>query len=247
MKTILSQCPACGDKLKISTIKCSGCGLEIRKDFEFTPFDRLDTEQYAFLMEFLKSQGNLKSVQMSLGLSYPTAKKKLTQLLSSLGLCDRAAEKKVKIDLSGLTSNADSHNASDMIRQKLAACGGRTTVRSIKGKNYEVWVVDESHFSCENIVPYRYDIFDVIVDHLVSQGGKSRKGNGRARLGDPKCDETTIAGAIIKNYFHKEVGQSAFDPGFALIAILEWAGIVRSEWGYVELSEQYKQEMGFCD
>lgn len=244
MATILSKCPACGDDLKISTIKCCGCGLEIKNDFELTPFDRLNPEQYTFLIEFLKSQGNLKSVQNTLGLSYPTAKKKLSQLLTSLDL-NNNTEPLAELDISEWKSNFDSHNASDIIKQKLIACGGRASVRSIKGKLYEVWIVDESHFSCENIVPYGYDVFDIIVNLLISQGGRAKKGSGRARLGDPKCEETTVAGAIIKNYFHKNVGESAFDPGFALIAIMEWAGIIKSEWGYVELTSAYKQEIGF--
>lgn len=244
MATILSKCPACGDDLKISTIKCCGCGLEIKNDFELTPFDRLNPEQYTFLIEFLKSQGNLKSVQNTLGLSYPTAKKKLSQLLTSLDL-NNNTEPLAELDISEWKSNSDSHNASDIIKQKLIACGGRASVRSIKGKLYEVWIVDESHFSCENIVPYGYDVFDIIVNLLISQGGRAKKGSGRARLGDPKCEETTVAGAIIKNYFHKNVGESAFDPGFALIAIMEWAGIIKSEWGYVELTSAYKQEIGF--
>ena len=42
MANILSKCPACGDDLKVSTIKCCGCGLEIKNDFELTPFDRLN-------------------------------------------------------------------------------------------------------------------------------------------------------------------------------------------------------------
>ena len=244
MATILSKCPACGDDLKISTIKCCGCGLEIKNEFELTPFDRLNPEQYTFLIEFLKSQGNLKSVQNTLGLSYPTAKKKLSQLLTSLDL-NNNTEPLAELDISEWKSNLDSHNASDIIKQKLIACGGRASVRSIKGKLYEVWIVDESHFSCENIVPYGYDVFDIIVNLLISQGGRAKKGSGRARLGDPKCEETTVAGAIIKNYFHKNVGESAFDPGFALIAIMEWAGIIKSEWGYVELTSAYKQEIGF--
>ena len=153
MATILSKCPACGDDLKISTIKCCGCGLEIKNDFELTPFDRLNPEQYTFLIEFLKSQGNLKSVQNTLGLSYPTAKKKLSQLLTSLDL-NNNTEPLAELDISEWKSNLDSHNASDIIKQKLIACGGRASVRSIKGKLYEVWIVDESHFSCENIVTY---------------------------------------------------------------------------------------------
>ena len=36
--------------------------------------------------------------------------------------------------------------------------------------------------------------------------------------------------------------ESCFDPTFALVAILEWAGIVRNGWGYIELTEEYVRE-----
>ena len=78
---------------------------------------------------------------------------------------------------------------------------------------------------------------------IVSQGGKAKKGYGRRRLGDPGCEETTVAGAIMKNYFGKSTGESCFDPTFALVAILEWAGVVKNGWGVIELTEQYTKEI----
>ena len=92
------------------------------------------------------------------------------------------------------------------------------------------------------ILDYEYSVFDVITELLESQGGKAKKGYGRRRLGDPGCEETTVAGAIMKNYFGKTTGESCFDPTFALVAILEWAGIVRNGWGYIELTEEYVRE-----
>ena len=98
--------------------------------------------------------------------------------------------------------------------------------------------MDENKCAGDEILDHEYSVFDVIVDVLRSQGGKAKKGYGRRRLGDPGCEETTVAGAIMKNYFGKKPGESCYDPTFALVAILEWAGVVRNGWGYVELCEE---------
>ncbi|MEI3075903.1 MAG: hypothetical protein V8T17_01575 [Oscillospiraceae bacterium] len=58
--------------------------------------------------------------------------------------------------------------------------------------------MDEEKFSCDEILDYEYSVFDVITELLESQGGKAKKGYGRRRLGDPGCEETTVAGAIMK-------------------------------------------------
>ena len=95
---------------------------------------------------------------------------------------------------------------------------------------------------------YRYEVFDVIVDLLISQGGRVKKGNGRNfKLGEPGCNETTvvetIVGTIGYNYFHKETGTSVFDPVFALAAILEWAGIASNERGELVLTTNYQEKL----
>ena len=240
MNSIISSCPVCGGALHISTLQCDECGLEIRKNFEIGSFSKLSDDQISFLLSFLKNQGNFKSLQAELGLSYPAAKKKLNELLGALGLAEVTTPCYVEeVDMSTWKTDLMSRKASDIVKAKLMDCNGVATVRTYKGKEYILHVVDEDKFSCDEILDYEYSVFDVIVNTLVSQGGKAKKGYGRRRLGDPGCEEATVAGAIMKYYFGKQEGESCYDPTFALIAILEWAGIVRNGWGYVELSEQY--------
>ncbi len=75
------------------------------------------------------------------------------------------------------------------------------------------------------------------------RAARQKKGYGRRRLGDTGREETPVAGAIMKNYVGKNYGgKVVFDPTFALVAILEWAGIVRNGWGYIELTEEYVRE-----
>ena len=88
--------------------------------------------------------------------------------------------------------------------------------------------------------PYEYRVFDVIVDLLVSQGGRAKKGNGRSyRLGDKNCDKTTVVGAVAIDRGNN-IGDSVFDPVFVFAAILEWAGIAHNERGELTLTQQYR-------
>lgn len=245
MTKMISQCPVCNNKLKVSTLQCSECGLEIKKDFELSAFDTLPPDMYQFLIEFLKSQGNLKDVQLKLSLSYPAAKKKMMQLLIALDLySEDTMHETEECNMNVDNVITKTHYASKCVREKLIQNGGNAVVHTIKGKEYKIWIIDNEKFGCDVLPPYFFSIFDVVVDLLISQGGKAKKGTGRARLGDAKCELNTVAGAILKNYYKKSEGESAFAPDFAIIAILEWAEIIKSEWGYVELTAISRGECG---
>ena len=134
---------------------------------------------------------------------------------------------------------------SEIIREKILQNGGRAIVHSLTGKPYEIrHCLDGKSFLCDQLPikpPYTYDVFDVIVDLLERQGGKADKGAGRnAKLGQPRCEETTVVGAIAKYYAGKCEGESVFDPVFAMAAILEWADIAHNERGYLELTANYR-------
>lgn len=243
MAKLISKCPICGGELSVPVLKCGDCGLELKNDFELSPFDRLSEEQNTFLISFLKNQGNLKSVQAELKLSYPAAKKKMADLLSFLGLAENTNERNEDIDMSSWAVNTESTNASDIVKAKLVANGGRATIRTLRGNPHEVWVVSGNTFHCSAAknVDYTYDVFDVVVDHITAQGGTSRKGSARHGIGSYMCEDDTVAAAILTNYFHNTTG---YDPSFFIIAILEWAGIVRNTQGRVMLTDEYKALRG---
>ena len=246
MKKLISKCPCCNETLRVTTLQCSECGMEMKNDFELSAFDRLSNEQYAFLIEFLQQRGNLKNVQSELGVSYPTAKKKLDELLIALELTQEADEQEMeKIDMSNLVVNYNSTDASEIIKAKLLSCGGRVIVYSARGLPCEIWADADGKSFVSNKLPikpnYEYRVFDVIVELLLANGGRARKGNGRNyKLGEPECDETTVVGAIAKNYAGKKNGESVFDPVFVFAAILEWAGIAHNERGELVLTQNYR-------
>ena len=246
MQKLISQCPCCNETLKIATLQCPECGMEMKNNFELSAFDRLSNEQYAFLIEFLQQRGNLKNVQSELGVSYPTAKKQLDDLLIALELTQEADEQEMEeIDMSNLVVNHNSTDASEIIKAKLLSCGGRVIVYSARGLPCEIWADADGKSFVSNKLPikpnYEYRVFDVIVELLLANGGRARKGNGRNyKLGEPECDETTVVGAIAKNYAGKKNGESVFDPVFVFAAILEWAGIVHNERGELVLTQNYR-------
>lgn len=247
---LLSKCPACNGSLQIRTLQCPDCGLELKNDFELSPFDRLDAEQSAFLLCFLRCRGNMSQLQDELHLSYSVAKKRLSNLLISLELTPDEPEEDIGggIDVENWITDSQSTKASEIIKTKLKETGGRAIVHSINGNDYEIKAeADGDSFSCAAlpIKPnYTYAVFDVIVDLLLSQNGKAKKGLGRtAKLGEPNCEETTVVGAIGKNYAGHKLGDSVFDPVFVLAAVLDWAGIAHNERGYLELTAGYKAKL----
>jgi len=250
----ITECPSCKNKLQIVTLKCNKCGLELHNEFESTPFEALKDEQYDFLIAFLRNRGNMKLIQSELNISYPYAKKKLDELLKALNLLNiENGEENMKnievINTQNWTVDTKSSKASDIIKTKLKENNGKAVVTTFEGKNYEiVALADGETFFCEAlpIAPYSYKVFDVIIELLINQGGKAQKGNARNyKVGEEKCDENTVVGAIGINYFKKSYGESTFDPVFIMAAVLEWAGIAHNLRGYIELTQEYKNKIYF--
>ena len=82
---ILSKCPVCSSRLKVTRLKCDDCSTVVENQFELSKFDYLNNEQLSFIEVFLKSRGNIKDVEKELGISYPTVRAKLDEVIVALG------------------------------------------------------------------------------------------------------------------------------------------------------------------
>jgi hypothetical protein len=85
---LVSQCPVCGGQLHVTHLKCGECNTELSGEFVANEFARLPQDKLDFLRTFLACRGNLKEVEGALGISYPTVRARLDQLLASLSLAD---------------------------------------------------------------------------------------------------------------------------------------------------------------
>lgn len=251
MQKPLIECPACHGELHISALRCPDCGMELKNSFELSQFDKLSNDLYSFLVAFLRCRGNLKNVQNDLEISYPTAKKKLDDLLTALNLTEEPENNLMEWeepDMSKWFFDSNSTKASEIIKNKLKENGGRAVVHTASGLPCEIrMAADGVSFLSDKLPlnpPFRYDVFDKVVDLLVANNGRARKGNGRNhRLGDPDCDETTVVGYIGKHYFKKEDGESVLDPVFVLAAVLEWAEIASNGRGELSLTASYRAKL----
>jgi hypothetical protein len=80
------NCPICGNTLAVTRLHCPGCATELSGEFASCEFCALSPEQRDLLRVFLSSRGNLKEIERHLGVSYPTARARVAELLDALGL-----------------------------------------------------------------------------------------------------------------------------------------------------------------
>lgn len=255
---ILTHCPNCHGELVVKKICCPDCGLELSNDFEMSGFDKLKDEEMKFLVAFLKARGNLKSLQEENGISYPTAKKRLEQLLISLGLSKGTEFEKTNIDLTNQEENDmffagkkvneknEAVRVSEVIRSKLIEENGSALIHTLNGKTHNIYLTKDGNGFFSPALPddsYKFEIFDMIAGLIEREGGRARKGMARGsndKVGTKNCNEHTVTGVIALDYYGKEEGESVFDPVFVLAAVMEWAGIVNNCRGYIEFTANYK-------
>jgi hypothetical protein len=65
---------------------CDSCGTEVRGNFSSCEFCGLSDERRNLLRVFLASRGNAKELERHLGVSYPTARARLDDLLTALDI-----------------------------------------------------------------------------------------------------------------------------------------------------------------
>lgn len=83
-KQIPSSCPACSGKIFVSELRCPDCDTAVRGEFNISPLGNLSDDQINFIKIFLLSRGNIKEVESRMGISYPTVRNKLDEVISSL-------------------------------------------------------------------------------------------------------------------------------------------------------------------
>lgn len=105
-KNIPSSCPSCGGELLVVRLECSQCRTEVTGEFDLCPVCRLDHDIKKLFDLFMNARGNLKQVQRTLGLSYPTVRVRIEEMFQKLGQDDSPPDPKeilAKVRAGGLT------------------------------------------------------------------------------------------------------------------------------------------------
>ena len=85
MYPVIGTCPVCRENLTVTRLYCRACDSAIEGHFTLGRFYQLAPEQMAFVETFIRCEGKLTRVQEELGMSYPTARSRLTDVIQALG------------------------------------------------------------------------------------------------------------------------------------------------------------------
>ncbi|HEC23326.1 MAG TPA: DUF2089 domain-containing protein [Chloroflexi bacterium] len=79
-------CPICGGNLEITRLHCLHCDTTLEGHFSPGGFlSRLSAEQLAFVETFIRCEGKIKRVEKELGISYPTVRARLEEVIRAMG------------------------------------------------------------------------------------------------------------------------------------------------------------------
>jgi hypothetical protein len=109
MYQVPTECPVCHDELVVTRLACRNCGTALEGRFSMERLFQLTPEQLHFVEVFLRCEGKLNRVQDELGLSYPTVRSRLEEVIQALGY-----------EVAGKDAGVDEERRQDIL-QKLAA------------------------------------------------------------------------------------------------------------------------------
>src|SRR5216684_711402 len=91
MRPILLKCPSCDGNLTVTSLGCPDCAISIDGDFELPRLLKLTRAQIDFIEVFIKNRGIIREVERELGVSYPTVRARLDDVIQALGYLSKSA------------------------------------------------------------------------------------------------------------------------------------------------------------
>ena len=102
MRPMLLKCPSCQGNLSVAELDCPSCTIAIKGEFALPALLRLAPGQLDFVEVFLKNRGVIRDVERELGISYPTVRARLDEVVAALGYQVRPSEPNSPDEASGL-------------------------------------------------------------------------------------------------------------------------------------------------
>jgi hypothetical protein len=82
---MITTCPVCNDRLSVQRLHCRSCDTSIEGHFDTGRIGRLSAEQMNFVETFIRCEGKLNRMERELGMSYPTLRSRLTEIIQQMG------------------------------------------------------------------------------------------------------------------------------------------------------------------
>jgi hypothetical protein len=77
-------CPSCESLLSVNRMHCKSCDTNVEGSYELPLLAQLNGEEQKFVISFLKSSGSIKEMASQMGMSYPTMRNMLDDLIEKV-------------------------------------------------------------------------------------------------------------------------------------------------------------------
>ena len=88
-----TSCPSCSSDLRVAQLACPDCGTTVHGDYLLPALSRLGSEDQQFALAFILCSGSLKEMARLYGVSYPTVRNRLDDLIAHLNRIAETQEK----------------------------------------------------------------------------------------------------------------------------------------------------------
>lgn len=85
MNPMPTICPVCSERLSVRRLHCRSCDTAIEGHFNLGRISLLSPEQMSFVETFIRCEGKLNRMEPELGMSYPTLRARLTDIIRTMG------------------------------------------------------------------------------------------------------------------------------------------------------------------
>lgn len=84
MNRLPSICPSCHENLSVKSLICEHCTTEVNGLFPLPVWSQLSDNDQEFIIRFVLNSGSLKEMSKELGLSYPTVRNRLDEIITKI-------------------------------------------------------------------------------------------------------------------------------------------------------------------
>lgn len=77
-------CPSCSSSLNVSQLTCPSCSTMVSGNFPLPVLLQLSQEEQDFILQFFLTSGSLKEMASQMGISYPTVRNRLDDLIKRI-------------------------------------------------------------------------------------------------------------------------------------------------------------------
>lgn len=85
MRPAPTRCPICQSELTVTRLHCPSCDTALEGRFAAGHFSNLSPEQMEFVFTFVRCEGKINRMEQEIGLSYPTIRNRLHEVIRAMG------------------------------------------------------------------------------------------------------------------------------------------------------------------